>query len=325
MLTLCLHPAGSQQQLFAARDYITGDQFAIERCRDCGVAFTRPRPDDLGKYYPSEYYGGGTGRFPSSIESLQRALYRRRATAVEGILGRKGRVLDIGCGPGFLLREFRERGWKVQGTEFSEQSAAHARKALGLPVSVGDIRELKLETGSFDAVVMWHVLEHTAEPEETLAEVARLLRPGGVFLCAVPNFGSAEARFARDKWFHLDVPRHLSHFTVESLGRLLVKHGFAVERTSFLSLEYDWFSFTQSVLNRLGLRHNLLYNVLRGSRAKVLGGKPAPAWQKIASLLLAAPIGVLSVPLTALAALVRTGATVTVYARKQATLRPGVP
>ena len=318
MLTLCLHPAESQQQLFAARDYITGDQFTIERCRSCGVAFTRPPPpaDDLGKYYPSEYYGGGTGRFPGPIESLQRTLYRRRAAAVEKALGRKGRVLDIGCGPGFLLREFHERGWEVQGTEFSDDSAAHARKALGMPVSVGDSRELKFETASFDAVVMWHVLEHTAQPEDTLAEVASLLRPGGVFLCAVPNFGSAEARFARDKWFHLDVPRHLSHFTVETLGTVLAKHGFAVERMSFFSLEYDWFSFTQSVLNRFGLRHNLLYNVLRGTRAKVLGSEPAPLWQKIASLLLAAPIGILSVPLTSLAALRRTGATMTVYARK---------
>jgi SAM-dependent methyltransferase len=318
MLTLCSHTAESQQQLFAARDYITGDQFTIERCRSCGVAFTRPPPalDDLGKYYPSEYYGGGSGRFPAPIESLQRTLYRRRATAVEKMLGRKGRVLDIGCGPGFLLREFRQRGWEVQGTEFSEQSAAHARKRLGLDVFVGDVRDLKLETAGFDAVVMWHVLEHTAQPEETLAEVARLLRPGGVFLCAVPNLGSAEARFARDKWFHLDVPRHLSHFTVDTLGSLLAKHGFTVERTSFVSLEYDWFSFTQSVLNRLGLRHNLLYNLLRGTRAKVLGNEPAPLWQKIAALLLAAPMGVLSVPLTSLAALLHTGAAMTVYARK---------
>jgi SAM-dependent methyltransferase len=318
MLTLCLHPAESQQQLFAARDYITGDEFTIERCRSCGVAFTRPPPafDNLGKYYPSEYYGGGSGRFPGPIETMQRALYRRRATSVEKTLGRKGRVLDIGCGPGFLLREFRERGWEVQGTEFSEQSAAHARKGFGLPVSVGYFREMKFETAGFDAVVMWHVLEHTALPEETLAEVARLLRPGGVFLCAVPNFGSAEAQFARDRWFHLDVPRHLSHFTFDTLRSLLAKHAFTVERTSFFSLEYDWFSFTQSVLNRLGLRHNLLYNLLRGARAKVLGSKPAPLWQKVASLLLAAPVGVLSVPLTSLAALLQTGATMTFFARK---------
>jgi SAM-dependent methyltransferase len=318
MPTPCTHPSQSQQRLFAARDYITGDPFVIERCRECSIAFTRPRPAaaQLDKYYPSEYYGGGTGRFPPPIERLQRSLYRQRAMAVETMLGRHGTVLDLGCGPGFLLREFRDRGWQVQGTEFSAQSAAHARDVLQLPISVGDLGNLKFQHASFDAVVMWHVLEHMIDPQNTVAQVAHLLRPGGVFLCAVPDFGSAEARFARDKWFHLDVPRHLNHFSIPALRTLLATCGFTVERLSYFSFEYDYFSFTQSVLNRLGLRHNLLYNLLRGSRAKVLRETPVPAWQKLASLLLAAPLGLLSVPLTTLAALLRTGATVTVYARK---------
>jgi len=316
MPTPCPHASESQQRLFAARDYITGDNFFIERCLDCTIAFTRPQPAiaELGKYYPSEYYGGGTARFPAPIERLQRSLYRRRVIAVESMLGRKGSVLDIGCGPGFLLREFRDRGWQVHGTEFSAPSAAHARDVLQLPIAVGDVSALQFQDGSFDAVVMWHVLEHMTDPQSTVAQVARLLRPGGIFLCAVPNFGSAEARFARDKWFHLDVPRHLNHFTVPTLRALLTAHGLSVERSSWISLEYDYFSFTQSLLNRLGLRHNLLYNLLRGSHAKVLGATPVPAWQKLASLLLAAPVGVLSVPLTALAALLHSSATVTLYA-----------
>ena len=317
MPTPCPHPSQSQQRLFSARDYVTGDSFVIERCRDCGIAFTLPQPAAarLARYYPPEYYGGGARRFPAPVERLQRSLYRRRAAVVETTCGRKGSILDIGCGPGLLLREFRDRGWQVHGTEFSAQSASHARDVLRLPISIQNISDLPFQDGSFDAVVMWHVLEHMIDPLSTVAQVARLLRPGGVFLCAVPNFGSVEARFARDKWFHLDVPRHLNHFTVPAFHALLATCGFIVERTSCVSLEYDYFSLTQSVLNRVGLRHNLLYNLLRGRRAKVLG-ETGPVWQKIASLLLAAPLGLLSVPFTALAALFHTGATVTVYARK---------
>jgi SAM-dependent methyltransferase len=315
----CPHPPVSQQFLFGARDYISGDRFKIELCENCGIAFTRPRPapSELPKYYPPEYYGGGTGRFPGLVERCQRALYGHRAVAVQEMLGRKGKVLDIGCGPGFLLREFRAHGWDVLGTEFSEESAAHARKTLNLPVSVGDIASLKFEADRFDAVIMWHVLEHMTDPQGTVAEVTRLLRPGGVFLCAVPNFGSFEAGFAGDKWFHLDVPRHLHHFTLEALTTLLAVFGFTIERKSFFALEYDYFSFTQSVLNRMGLRHNLLYNLLRGRRAKVLGNPRTAGWEKFASVLLAAPLGVLSVPFTTAAALLRAGATVTLYARKQ--------
>src|SRR5258705_2882765 len=305
-MPLSSHPPARQTQLFAASDYITRALFAIELCEDCGIPFPRPTPPpaEMAKYYPAGYYGGSR-RFPAPVQRLQRSLYARRAKTVESILGVKGRALDIGCGPGYLLRAFQERGWDVQGTEFSDQSATHAHDALELPILVGDIAELKLPPATFDAVIMWYVLEHVTEPSQTIAEVARLLRPGGVFLCAVPNFGSIEARFARDKWFHLHVPRHLNHFTLPVPTNLLATSGLVVRRQSFLALEYDSFSFTQSALNRLGLRHNLLYNMLRGAQAKVLA-KQAPAWQKLASILLALPLGALSLPFTSLAALSRT-------------------
>jgi SAM-dependent methyltransferase len=314
----CDHPASSRQRLFRARDYISGERFCIERCADCGLAFTTPRPspDQLTKYYPPAYYGSRGKRFPAAVQYLQRQLYGRRAAAVEKCLGKTGRVLDVGCGPGWLLREFRERGWEVQGTEFSKRSAAHARETLRLPVEVGDLVQLRFADQMFDAVVMWHVLEHVADPQVVVTEVARILKPGGVFLCAVPNFGSLEAHLTTDKWFHLDVPRHLNHFTVPALRNLLAGARLEVSRSGFVALEYDYFSFTQSLLNRLGLRHNLLYNLLRGASAKVLEENAAPAWQKIASLVLAALLGILSVPLTTAAALMRTSATVALYARK---------
>jgi SAM-dependent methyltransferase len=164
---------------------------------------------------------------------------------------------------------------------------------------------------------MWHVLEHWPDPHEPLRAAARLLRPGGVFMAGVPNFASPEARATRDKWFHLDVPRHLVHLTPRWLRAELTQQGFAVRRFSYLAPEFDAFSFIQSSLNRLGFRHNLLYDLLRGRAAKVLRGGGAGWAQSAASVALAVPLGLLSVPATLGLAAARQGSSVTVYAVKQ--------
>lgn len=315
----CPHPLAQREPLFPARDYVTGDAFEIARCRACGFVVTVPTPGwaAMGRYYPAAYYGAPSARrFPGPVEWLQRVLYARRARSVERCGGgQRGRVLDVGCGRGLLLRAFQRRGWEVLGTEVSETASRFARETLGLPVRIGAVEELELPTAGFDAVVLWHVLEHLADPRPTLREVARLLRAGGVLLVGVPNFGSPEARCCRAGWFHLDVPRHLTHFTPDSLRAALAEAGFEVRWSSFWAPEYDCFSFIQSALNRLGLRHNLLYNLLRGRGAKVVG-RPAGAGQALATCLLAPPLGLLSLPVVALAGLLRRGSAMTLLAVK---------
>ncbi len=314
----CAHP-DRHVRLFRARDYITGDEFEVERCGVCGAGVTDPTPaaEALGAYYPAGYYGvPSRPRFPGVVERLQRLLERRRARAVETIAGRPGRVLDIGCGHGFLLDAFRQRGWQVHGVELNDAAAAYARETLGIPVQVGPLESWPWPDGHFDAVVMWHVLEHWPDPHEPLRAAARLLRPGGVFMAGVPNFASPEARTTRDKWFHLDVPRHLVHLTPRWLRDELAELGFEARRFSYLAPEFDAFSFIQSALNLFGLPHNLLYDVLRGRAAKVLEGGGARWAQSAASVVLAAPLGVLSIPVTLALAAARQGSSVTVYAVK---------
>ena len=164
----CTHPADRLETLFPARDYVTGDPFEIRRCTACGLALTwpAPSPSEMGRYYPDAYYGNaGEKRFVGPVEGLQRALYGSRASQVEkAVGGRPGRVLDVGCGRGFLLDAFRRRGWTVEGTEMSEASSAHAREVLGIPVHVGSLESLALPAESFDAVTLWHVLEHVTDP-----------------------------------------------------------------------------------------------------------------------------------------------------------------
>jgi len=313
----CPHPVERLDTLFAARDYVTGESFEVRRCGVCSLALTwPPQPTPaMERYYPQGYYGSaGKKRFVGPVERLQRTLYRSRARRVEAAAGgRPGRVLDVGCGRGFLLDAFRRRGWRVEGTEMSATSSAHAREVLGIPVQIGALESLAMQGGSFDAVILWHVLEHVPDPRSLLDEVQRLLRPGGVLLLSVPNFGSPEARLAGPGWFHLDVPRHCVHFSPDSLGKVLVGAGFDSLELGFLAPEFDYFSFVQSTLNRLGLSQNALYRALRGGTAKLGAGGGASA---ATSLILAVPLGILSVPATSILGLAGAGSTLTVLARR---------
>jgi len=314
-VTHCSHPSDRLELLFPARDYVTGDPFEIRRCGACGLALTWPAPGNMERYYPDAYYGdAGEKRFIGPVEGLQRALYGSRVNLVEKALGRGGcRVLDVGCGRGFLLDAFRRRGWTVEGTEMSDASSSHARDVLGIPVHLGRIEELSLPAESFDAATLWHVLEHVTTPGTMLDAIRKVLRPGGVLLVSVPNFGSPEARATGAGWFHLDVPRHLVHFTPDTLDATLRASGFEPLEATFFAPEFDAFSFVQSTLNRVGLRQNALYDVLRGRAAKLGAGGGSSA---AASVALAAPLGVLSVPATLLASLAGAGSTLTVLARR---------
>jgi SAM-dependent methyltransferase len=317
-LSRCSHPLDAREDVFPASDYVTGDRFQIQRCGTCGLAFTWPWPEGaaMDRYYPEAYYGTpGEKRFTGPVEAAQRLLYGWRARRVEKLAGgRPGRVLDVGCGRGFLLDAFRRRGWTVEGTELSESSSGHAREVLGIPVHLGMLPDLGLPAGSFDAITMWHVLEHVTDHGAMLAEIRRLLRPGGVFLVAVPNFGSPEAQATRAGWFHLDVPRHLLQFTPDTLRGGLRDAGMEELESSFLAPEYDAFSFVQSLENRLGLRQNLLYDRVRGREAR-FHGEPSPL-AVAAAWLLAVPLGILSLPVTLVAGVTGRGATLTVAARR---------
>jgi 2-polyprenyl-3-methyl-5-hydroxy-6-metoxy-1,4-benzoquinol methylase len=307
--------------MFSAQDFVTRQGFQIAHCAACGFDITSPQPamHEIADFYPAGYYGNpGDRRFPQMMEVLQEALYAQRVRMVESVAGGgRGRVLDVGCGRGLLLKAFRQRGWDIQGTELTDQAARYARQVAGVPVKIGTLEEMGFPDSHFDAVTMWHVLEHVHDPTMALVEVSRILKPGGVALVGVPNFSGLEARLFKDKWFHLDVPRHVTHLTKETLKKALQENDLQCQRWSGFAPEYDAFSFVQSVLNGCGLRHNLLYNVLRGKQAKVIDGERTPQWQVAASFLLGAALGVVSLPATFAAGLMGQAGTMTVLAVKR--------
>jgi SAM-dependent methyltransferase len=150
---------------------------------------------------------------------------RGREAAIIPFTG-DGRLLDVGCGTGNGLEFFSDLGWHVTGVEMSPYAASMARRHLGCDVLVGEFEEVPLGDESFDVVRFSHNLEHLASPRKALEKARRVLRPAGLLWIEVPNVASIERRLFGRHWFCWDLPRHLYHFTPETLERLLASTGF---------------------------------------------------------------------------------------------------
>ncbi|MBI4431310.1 MAG: class I SAM-dependent methyltransferase [Candidatus Omnitrophica bacterium] len=145
----------------------------------------------------------------------------------------KGRILDVGCGTGLELVALREKGWTVRGIELSEKAVSEARRVHGLDVLCGRLKDRLFEPASFDVITFGNSLEHVHSPRLTLVEARRVLDPHGLLVIKVPNIDSWSAKIFDTRWFQLDVPRHLYHFTPKTMRELLRRTGFRVIRETF--------------------------------------------------------------------------------------------
>ncbi len=232
--------------------------FRLGECTDCGHVFVNPRPrlEDLGRFYPAAYWhteaSTGTPGLSGAVRSLE-ARYRRSLLAedvrrVLRLIPTGGRLLDVGCGSGDILAMASELGIEVTGVEFAPEAVAHARESRGLDVRQGTLEEAGFGAGSFDVVTLWHVLEHVPDPVGTLREVRRVLKPGGHVVVQVPNYGSIQSRVFGDRWYALDVPRHLHHFTPRTLRRAFGAAGLVWESLDHRSFRCNPVIFVSSLL-----------------------------------------------------------------------------
>ncbi len=225
----------------------TPGEWRLARCSEpaCRLVFLDPRPDgrETARAYEQYYtHEEGTGEPPAeeahgsarlALHRLNLALLRASGATAEkrrvrlSYLGDvpPGRLLEVGCGSGWRLAEFRRMGWDVVGQEVDERAAAHARESHGLTVLVGPLEKLDLRPSSFDAVILNHVIEHVPEPVRLLDRCWRLVGQGGRLVCITPNAqGLGHLMFGR-RWMGFDPPRHLVLFNPRSLVLAATKGG----------------------------------------------------------------------------------------------------
>jgi 2-polyprenyl-3-methyl-5-hydroxy-6-metoxy-1,4-benzoquinol methylase len=164
---------------------------------------------------------------------------------------RDGRLLDVGCGSGELLKGMHQLGWQPEGVDFDLQAVRNAR-AKGLKVHLGSLAEQKFADHTFDAVIMSHLIEHVPDPRALLRECYRLLKPAGHLVIVTPNANSWAHRLYGANWRGLEPPRHLHVFAPGSLKAVLQQTGFQKVQLSTTIRSADFYFISSRELQCVG-------------------------------------------------------------------------
>lgn len=281
----------------APHDYISKQDYPILICSQCGYGKT----DDIEQQMDDLYVGGSYDLkekiWHKFIQPLLSLLELGKLGYLE--VGKKGEksLLEIGCGKGRFLEAAKAAGVLVFGIEPSPRSFAFASERLGSAVAhmgLNEIDDYSSFPSKFDYVMLWHVLEHLSDPGEVLSKIKGKLKSDGRIVIAVPNFASAQARLGKADWYHLDPPRHIHHFTPQSLHILSVTNGFVVEKIFFNSFYQNFVGELITLVNKLLPGKNVVFNGLRINRAYLGRFGSLSAW---AMFLLGSALSLLMTPL----------------------------
>lgn len=255
--SLCGEAAADPVWTTPDRAFAVPGIYTVARCRRCGFLYQKPRVADahLAACYPDHYprhqepspripFKGSPGRIRAARWALSSRLgYAQFRDASAGLLTRlrgrrlarkmrwdcppwtgQGRYLDVGCGSGGALGVARALGWQVAAIEVDEAAAAKARR-FTRELHVGDVLTAPFASGRFDVVTAYHVLEHVPDPVAVIRRTLAWLAPGGLLIIEVPNAGGLGAGLFGKAWSGLELPRHLSHFSPETLERAVEQAG----------------------------------------------------------------------------------------------------
>ena len=245
--------------------YASGESFAVCVCDACRFMWTQdfPAEAEIGAYYESADYISHTdtrrGVMNTLYHHVRNLMLKRKAGLVERASGqRTGRLLDIGTGTGYFPATMQQRGWKVEAIEKSEQARAFAQTHFGLSVQPDEALMGAFAGERFDVITLWHVMEHLEPLNEVWQRLHQLLADDGVLVVAVPNSASFDAQYYGSAWAAYDVPRHLWHFTRDTMAQWGMKHGF--EPVGLHPMPFD--AFYVSMLTEKQLKHSAAF--LRG-------------------------------------------------------------
>lgn len=228
------------------KDYtVTGEVFDLYECADCSLRFTQDIPDrdHVAPYYKAESYISHTNTSKGFINRLyhfvrKKTIVKKRRLVERATGLKKGNILDVGSGIGSFIHEMKQHGWAVTGIEPDADARKVARDTYSFELEEAN-RFYQLPANHFDAITLWHVLEHVHDLAEYIQQLKSVLKEKGKIFIAVPNYTSGDATVYRQYWAAYDVPRHLYHFSPRSMEKLMKQNGLAI--VAYKPMWYDSF------------------------------------------------------------------------------------
>lgn len=205
----------------------------ILACTNCGVRLWVPdacfSAESLYQdgYFSSPEAGAGYDDYAGLEASLRFNFAGRLSLLPNPAAG--DRLLDLGAAYGFAADEAQRAGWRAFGLEVSHSVAGRAARVIPGRVVAANGLALPFADATFAIVTLWDVIEHLRDPHSAVAEIARVLRPGGRLVLTTGDVHSFVARVSGKRWHLYTLPEHLFFYTRQGLRRLLEAHGLSVE------------------------------------------------------------------------------------------------
>ena len=245
---------------------LTKEKFDIIQCKQCSHRYTFPIPaiDKIAPYYNFTEYISHTDTNDGWMNKLyhkvrQRTLSQKTKWIQSLYTGYKGNILEIGAGTGAFANAMQQKGWNVTALEPDENTRKRANETYGIQLlPIESIHNLRDQT--FDVITLWHVLEHVHDLNGYFESFKKLLKPNGRLIIAVPNYTCFDARFYKSFWAAYDVPRHLYHFSPDSMRHLCLNYHFSI-----IQIKPMWYdSFYVSLLSEKYIKSGFLGTIRAG-------------------------------------------------------------
>jgi 2-polyprenyl-3-methyl-5-hydroxy-6-metoxy-1,4-benzoquinol methylase len=242
------------QILYKSQDYrlnVDDKIYFLVYCNNCNILFInpKPKPEEISTHYPEKFFQANF-----NISNLYIRLLNKIKIRIITRYKKSGRILDIGCGDGEFLLNFKKKGWNTYGIDTSPLAYSLSKNKIIKNIFNTTLTECRFGDNFFDVITLNNVIEHVDDPEHLIKEIFRILKKEGILFILTPNIESYQCKITKQYWIHLDIPRHLYLYSPKSLATLLEKHFFTV-----IGVSFPVFENPLDIYHSLKRQHNLKF------------------------------------------------------------------